>query len=85
MSDVGPQKDYLQSNISNFAIMWKEYSDLLEAFELIYVERVHLEEIMVCEDKLESLDDLELVGQYFHSLQDSQEVPNLISNNNMNF
>lgn len=51
-----------------------DYKYLIEAFELMYVERTYLEEILVVESELESLDDLELVAQYYKGLHDSLAV-----------
>jgi hypothetical protein len=54
--------------------MLRDYRHLIEAFELIYVERTFLEEILVVESELENLDDLELLAQYYKELHDSLEV-----------
>lgn len=51
-----------------------DYKYLIEAFDLMYVERTYLEEILVVEGELDSLDDLELVAQYYKGLHDSLGV-----------
>lgn len=53
----------------------KEFCDLVEAYEILLSERCHLEEILGgMTSQLESLDDLELVEQYYRSLQDTAQV-----------
>lgn len=54
--------------------MLMDYKYLIEAFELIYVERTFLEEILVVESELKNLDDLELVSQYYKGLHDTLAV-----------
>lgn len=66
--------DNRSMSISNFAVLWKEYSDIVEAFELLYVERVYFEELLASETKLESIDDLEMIGQYIRNLHESAQV-----------
>lgn len=67
-------RDDVQDKLATFARLEKEFSDLIEAYEILLVERVHLEEIMTGNSQLESLDDLELVGQYYKALQDATQV-----------
>lgn len=75
--DSPVQRDEVQDKLAIFARLEKEFCDLIEAYEIMLAERRHLEEILVREGELESLDDLELVGQYYKALQDNSQVCNV--------
>lgn len=67
-------RDDVQDKLAIFARLEKEFCDLIEAYEILLVERIHLEEIITVNSQLESLDDLELVGQYYKAIQDTSQV-----------
>lgn len=73
-TDSPIQRDQVQEKLAIFARLEKEFCDLIEAYEIMLVERQHLEELLVGQGELESLDDLELVGQYYKALQDTSQV-----------
>lgn len=68
------ERDEVQERLALFSRLEREFADLIDAYEILLVERIHLEEIMTVNNQLESLDDLELVGQYYKSLQDASQV-----------
>lgn len=70
-------RDETQGRLALFARLEREFCDLIEAYEIILSERVHMEEIFTGTSQLESLDDLELVGQYYKALQDTSQVLSL--------
>lgn len=70
-------RDEVQERLALFARLEREFCDLIEAYEILLSERVHMEEIFTGTSQLESLDDLELVGQYYKALQDTSQVPSL--------
>lgn len=63
-----------QVEVSIVSGLLLDFKYLIEAFDLMYVERTYLEEILVAEGELESLDDLELVAQYYKELHASLGV-----------
>ena len=71
---VNDSQDDLQLKLPLFRKLEKEFCDLLEAYEIMLVERIRLEELLTRNDQIDSLDDFELVGQYYRSLQDSTKV-----------
>lgn len=64
----------MQEKLAFFARLEKEFSDLIEAYEIVLEERRHISQIIRETTQLESLDDLELVGQYFRALHDNAQV-----------
>lgn len=72
---VAAGRDEVQEKLAVFARLEREFCDLIEAYEILLSERVHMEEIFAGTSQLESLDDLELVGQYYRALQDTAQVP----------
>lgn len=67
-------RDPVQEKLAIFARLEKEFCDLIEAYEILLVERMHFEEIIIGNSQLESIDDLELVGQYFRAIHDTAQV-----------
>lgn len=67
-------RDEVQEKLAVFARLEKEFCDLIEAYEILLSERVHMEEIFTGTSQLESLDDLELASQYYKALQDTLQV-----------
>lgn len=55
-------------------LLEKELGNLIEAYQVLLEERSHLELLIVEEGKIESLDDLELVGQYVRTLRDTNAI-----------
>jgi hypothetical protein len=74
ITTTGVSRDDVQDKLATFARLEKEFCDLIEAYEILLVERIHLEEMITGENQLESLDDLELVGQYYKAIQDTSSV-----------
>jgi hypothetical protein len=75
LATAGVERDDVQDKLATFARLEREFCDLIEAYEILLVERIHLEEIITGSSQLESLDDLELVGQYYKAIQDTSQVP----------
>lgn len=70
-------RDDVQGRLASFVRLEKEFCDLIEAYQILLMERIHLEEIISGNSQLDSLDDLELVGQYYKAVQDTSQVETL--------
>lgn len=76
---TGISRDELQQRLARYSQLEQEYGALLDAYELMFVERVHLEELLSQQNHLESIDDMETVGHYLRNLQESNLVRSVIT------
>ena len=70
----GVERDDVQEKLALFARLEKEFCDLIEAYEILLEERRHLEIILTQNGQLDSLDDLELISQYYRAQQATHHV-----------
>jgi len=81
-TDQDPQRDIAQEQLAQYGRLFREFRDLLDGYEILLAERSHLEQTLCGETtrtrqgaiQLESLDDLELVGQYYRALHDKSHL-----------
>lgn len=68
------ERDGVQEKLAMFARLEKQFSDLIDGYEILLDERSYLSQTISEFTQLESLDDPELVSQYFKAMHDNSAV-----------